>query len=122
MHQNRASPFPSDFLLQTQVSQGIPQWESIHSVVVAEKSLFARDLSSQGNRGTWGLKSRETVAGSGKSPPKSQRIARFWCTEVVSGELYTVLAFVLAIRVLQLTIEDFSLTMVICVSEHLNGL
>ena len=37
VHQNCASPFTSDFSLQTWVSQGIPQWESVLSVFIAEK-------------------------------------------------------------------------------------
>ena len=38
VHQNRPSPFASDFSLQTRVPQGIPQWESALSAFIAEES------------------------------------------------------------------------------------
>ena len=82
MHPNRASPFAGNFSPQTRVSQGIPQWESILSVFIAETiavslaSFDRKEIAHLGN-----IKIARFCGGAAKSPPQPQRIARFWCTQ-----------------------------------------
>ena len=81
VHQNRAAPFASDFSTQTQVWQGISQWESILSVLIAENSPSASDFESQGNRASWALKIAQFFGGAVKITAATAENRAIWRRE-----------------------------------------
>ena len=82
VHQNRASPFASDFYRRRGYRRELRSEDHFYPFSSQKRSRFASDFLRRGNRASWGLKkARDFFGERSKSPPQPQRIARFWCTQ-----------------------------------------
>ena len=75
---------PSRFSPQTQVSQGIPQWESNLSLLIAEKIAVASDFFAEDIAHLGALKIARFCGGAVKSPPQPAENRAIWCTQMGS--------------------------------------
>ena len=81
VHQNRASPFASDFYRRRGYRNEFRSEDHFYPFSLQKKSRFASD-SSQTQSRILGPQNIERFLGERwKSPPQPQRIARFWCTQ-----------------------------------------
>ena len=76
MHQNRASPFASDFLAQTRVSQGILQRGSFLPVFIAEEIAVRLRFSSLRKSRILGPQKSRDLPGGSKNRRRSRRESR----------------------------------------------
>ena len=76
MHQNRASPFASDFYRRRGYRKEFSSEEHFNPFSSQKKSRFASDFLRGGNRASWGLKKSRDFVGSGKNRRRSRRESR----------------------------------------------
>ena len=76
VHQNRASPFASDFYLRPGYRREFRGENHLYPFFIAEKSGFASDFLRRGNRASWGLKKSRDFSGSGKNRRRNCRESR----------------------------------------------
>ena len=87
MHQNRASPFASDFCRRRGCRREFRRARITFACLHRRKNrgslaiFFAEEIAHFG-----ASKSRAIFPGAVKSPPQPQRIARFWCTQVLGSK------------------------------------
>ena len=66
MHQNRASPFASDFYRRRGYRRELRSEDHLYPFSSQKKSRFASDFLRRGNRASWGLAKSRDFSGSGK--------------------------------------------------------
>ena len=76
MHQNRASPFASDFCRRLRYRREFRSGNQIWPLKSQRKSPFASDFLRRGNRASWGLKNRAILRGSGENRRRNRRGSR----------------------------------------------
>ena len=76
MHQNRASPFASDFCRRRGYRREFRSESHFYPFYSQKKSRFASDFLRRGNRAPWGLKKSRDFLGSGKNRRRSRRESR----------------------------------------------
>ena len=76
VHQNRASPFASDFCRRRGYRREFRSESHFYPFYSQKKSRFASDFLRRGNRAPWGLKKSRDFLGSGKNRSRSRRESR----------------------------------------------
>ena len=76
MHQNRASPFASDFYRRRGYRREFRNEGHFYPFSSQKKSRFASDFLHRGNRASWGLKKSRDFPGSGTNRRRSRRESR----------------------------------------------
>ena len=76
VHQNRASPFASDFCRRRGYRREFRSESHFYPFYSQKKSRFASDLLRRGNRTPWGLKKSRDFLWSGKNRRRSRRESR----------------------------------------------
>ena len=76
MHQNRASPFASDFHRRRGYRREFRSEDHFYPFSSQKKSRFTSGLLRRGNRTSWGLKKSRDYWGSGKNRRRSRRESR----------------------------------------------
>ena len=76
VHQNRASPFASDFRRRLRYRREFRSGNQICPLQSQRKSPFASDFLRRANRASWGLKNRAILRGSGKNRRRNRRESR----------------------------------------------
>ena len=76
VHQNRASPFASDFRRRLRYRREFRSGNQIWPSKSQRKSPFASDFLRRGNRASWGLKSRAILRGSSENRCRNRRGSR----------------------------------------------
>ena len=75
-HQNRASPFASDFCRRRRNRKEFRSEDHFYPFSSQRKSRFASDFLRRGNRASWGLKTSRDFSGSGKNRRRNRRESR----------------------------------------------
>ena len=76
MHQNRASPFASDYYCGREYRREFRSEDHFYPFSSQKKSRFASDFLCRGNRASWGLKKSRDFSGSGKNRRRNRRESR----------------------------------------------
>ena len=76
MHQNRASPFASDFYRRRGYRREFRSEDHFFPFSSQKKSRFASDFLRRRNRASWGLDKSRDFRGSGKNRHRSRRESR----------------------------------------------
>ena len=76
VHQNRASPFASDFYRRRGYRREFRSEGHFYPFSSQKKPRFASDFLRRGNRASWGLKKSLDFSGSGKSRRRNRRESR----------------------------------------------
>ena len=76
MHQNRASPFASDFYRRRGYRREFCSEDHFYQFSSQKKSRFASGFLRRGNRASWGLKKSRDFSGSGKNRCRNRRESR----------------------------------------------
>ena len=76
MHQNRASPFASDFYSRRGYRREFRSEDRFSPFSSQKKSRFASDFLHRENRASWGLKKSRDFPGGGKNRRRSRRESR----------------------------------------------
>ena len=76
MHQNRASPFASDFDRRRGYRKEFRNEGHFYPLSSQNKSRLASDFLRRGNRASWGLKKSRDFFGSGKNRRRNRKESR----------------------------------------------
>ena len=76
MHQNRASPFASDFYRRRGCRKELRNEDHFYPFSSQKKSRFASNFLRRGNRASWGLEKSRDCLGSGNNRRRSRRESR----------------------------------------------
>ena len=76
VHQNRASPFASDFYRRRGYRREFHSEDHFYLFSSQKKSRFASDFLCRGNRASWGLKKSRDFSGSGKNRRRNRGASR----------------------------------------------
>ena len=76
VHQNRASPFASDFYRRRGYRREFRSEDHCYQFSSQKKSRFASGFLRRGNRASWGLKKSRDFSGSGKNRRRNRRESR----------------------------------------------
>ena len=76
MHQNRASPFASDFYCRRGYRRELRSEDRFYPFSSQKESRFASDFLRRGNRASWGRKKSRDLLGSGENRRRNRRESR----------------------------------------------